>query len=60
VRYLDHDKDVKITMNPFLKDEVIELKDKVKLLLSSKTPPKRCLNQNKCNSCNLKDRCIKL
>ncbi|MBW3003170.1 CRISPR-associated protein Cas4 [Candidatus Woesearchaeota archaeon] len=60
VKYLDYDKEEQITMNPFLKEEIIDIKDKVKALLKSSEPPIRCLNTNKCSACSLKAQCYKL
>ena len=57
VRYLDVTQERKLTMNPFLKEEVTNLRDKVKGLLNSTELPKPCENQNKCNSCGLKNQC---
>lgn len=57
VRYLDVAQDRKLTMNPFLKEEVTNLRDKVKELLNSTELPKQCENKNKCASCGLKKQC---
>jgi len=47
---------VKVVMNPFLKDEIFELRDKVKELMDSKElPPK--LENKKCDSCGLREEC---
>lgn len=60
VNYLDHDKQEEIIMNQFLKEEVLTIKDKVKALLASTEPPKRCANINKCHVCSLKNLCFKI
>lgn len=60
VHYLDHDSIQEIIMNPFLKNEVIEIKDKVNKLLNSDELPKKCSNLNKCKACSLKNQCFKL
>ncbi|MEA3431006.1 MAG: CRISPR-associated protein Cas4 [Nanoarchaeota archaeon] len=60
IHYLDYDKQVDITLNPFLKEEVIDLKNKVKLLLTSGDTPKKCANLNKCKACSLKNECFNL
>ncbi|MAG78167.1 CRISPR-associated protein Cas4 [archaeon] len=47
---------VKVIMNPFLRDEILELKDKVeKLLKSSELPPK--IEGKKCEVCGLREEC---
>lgn len=57
VRYLDLKDSRKIVMNPFLKIEILELRDKVIDLLNSNSLPPTCKSQNKCNACGLKDAC---
>ncbi len=57
IRYLDNNDTRQITMNPFLRDEIIELIGKVNALLKSKEIPPFVDNENKCNSCELKDDC---
>jgi CRISPR-associated exonuclease Cas4 len=57
VRYLDTNETRQITLNPFLRDEIIELIKKVNVLLKSKTLPDFVDNENKCNACELKKEC---
>lgn len=57
IHYIDSDSRRHVPMNVFLKDEVIELRDKVKKLLSEKELPSHCHNQNKCKVCGLYDNC---
>jgi len=57
VRYLDHDKTISLTLNPFLEEEIKALTQKVNDLLKSKEVPDFCANQNKCQSCGIKDIC---
>ena len=57
VHYLDINERRHIPINIFLKDEINQLKQKVKSLLESKTLPDFCSNQNKCNACGLKETC---
>jgi len=59
VHYLDYGQKKQLVMNPFLRQEVIDLTKKVIALLKSKELPDFCLNKNKCNSCGLKDICFK-
>jgi CRISPR-associated protein Cas4 len=48
---------VKVVMNPFLKDEILELKDKVNWLLESKELPSKLEEGKKCEVCGLKNEC---
>ncbi len=57
IRYLDTNETRQITMNPFFRDEIIELIKKVNMLLKAKELPKYVDNENKCNACELKDDC---
>jgi CRISPR-associated protein Cas4 len=58
VRYLDLKDSRKIVMNPFLKIEILELRDKVIDVLNSTSPPATCKNTNKCNACGLREACF--
>lgn len=60
VYYLDSDVKFDVVMNPFLKDEIITIKDSVKSLLLSKEIPKLCESPNKCAVCMIKEQCHKL
>ncbi|MBW2993700.1 CRISPR-associated protein Cas4 [Candidatus Woesearchaeota archaeon] len=57
VIYLDHDIKRTIIINPFMKDEIIELRKQVEALFKSKTPPEITENKNKCLKCGLKELC---
>jgi CRISPR-associated protein Cas4 len=59
VRYADHNEDRELIMNPFLKEEVVDTKNKVFSLLESKEIPDFCDNKNKCTSCSIKKHCEK-
>ncbi len=57
LRYLDSDKEQELSINPALRDEVLDLTKKVNLLLTSKTIPEHCQNKNKCKGCGVKKHC---
>ncbi len=57
VRYLDTNSEREVIVNPFLKQEVLELVKKVNLMLNSAEIPEFADNENKCKSCDLKDVC---
>ena len=57
VHYLDTNERRQIVMNPFLKDEVKELKNQVKELLASTELPEKTENKNKCLKCGLREKC---
>lgn len=58
VEYLDYNIRRKITMNPFLEDEVKSLINNVFAVLESDQMPELCDNPNKCKSCNFKNHCF--
>jgi len=58
VYYLDSDTRRQIIINPFLKEEVKELRKKVCELLESKEIPAITDNENKCSKCGLKEKCF--
>jgi len=58
IHYLDVNEKRHIPINVFLKEEINELKNKVKALLESKEIPDFCGNENKCNACGLKEKCF--
>lgn len=58
IRYLDSYETRQVTMNPFLRDEILELIVKVNKMLNSNEIPSFVDNENKCNACELKDDCI--
>lgn len=57
VIYLDQNVRRTIIINPFLKDEIIELRKEVEQLLNSTSPPTFTENANKCKKCGLKSLC---
>ncbi|MBW2981914.1 CRISPR-associated protein Cas4 [Candidatus Woesearchaeota archaeon] len=58
IHYLDKDIKRQISINPFLKQEVKDLKEKVRNLLNSSEIPEKTENNNKCRVCGLKDKCF--
>jgi len=58
VHYLDQDVRRPVVINPFLKEEVKELKDKVRKLINGFDIPDKTDNENKCEKCGLKDKCF--
>jgi CRISPR-associated exonuclease Cas4 len=57
VKYLDSDEARQITMNPFLKDEILALIKKVNETLVQKEIPVYTQNENKCKNCELSQEC---
>lgn len=57
VYYLDTLDKRQIVSNPFLKDEVLALRDKVMETITGKELPGFIDNKNKCNACDLKEKC---
>lgn len=57
VYYLDTLDKRQIITNPFLKDELLTLRDKVIETITSKELPDFIDNKNKCNACDLKEKC---
>lgn len=57
IKYLDHDLERQILLNPFIEEEVRALVRKVNMLFNSLEIPGHCDNENKCNACNLKEKC---
>jgi CRISPR-associated protein Cas4 len=58
VHYLDADERRQVVINPFLKEEVIELRKKVISTLDSNKIPEICENMRKCAVCGLKKQCF--
>jgi CRISPR-associated protein Cas4 len=58
VHYLDTNERRQVVINPFLKEEVKELKEKVRTLLDGKEIPEMTDNENKCAKCGLKEQCL--
>jgi CRISPR-associated protein Cas4 len=57
IRYLDFNEERKVVLNPFLENEIIDLRDKVILLLDSLKIPDFCRPDTKCRNCGLKASC---
>tara|TARA_Y100000310_G_C20579138_1_gene762066 strand:- start:48 stop:893 length:846 start_codon:yes stop_codon:yes gene_type:complete len=57
VRYLDADETRQIAINPFMKEEIINLVREVQTLLKSQDPPNYCENKNKCTNCGVRETC---
>jgi len=57
VIYLDHNEKRRLVFNPFMKQEVIELINKVNKLIDDKEIPEMPQNTKKCVSCKLKHIC---
>lgn len=57
VHYLDKNERRYLGINPFLREEILALRDKVKQLLESKEIPELEKNENKCNACGLRKEC---
>ena len=57
IHYLDTNTKRKVVINPFLKEEVKEIKRKVVKMLECNIIPERVDNENKCNKCGLRDKC---
>ncbi len=57
IHYLDPNVRRQVVINPFLKQEVKELKDKVRSMLEEKEIPTITDNENKCKKCGLKEQC---
>ncbi len=58
VVYLDNQERRRISINPFLKQEVKDIKNKVRELLEGKDAPEFESNLNKCAKCGLKEKCF--
>jgi len=57
VSYLDSGEEREVPVNPFMRDEVKRVASEVSALLDSLKIPDHTKNENKCNACNLRDRC---
>lgn len=57
IRYLDDQRDEKVFVNPFLRDEVLSLVPQINSMLASDELPARCLSPAKCEACDFKARC---
>jgi len=57
VRYLDTNETRQIAINPFMKEEIMNLVNEVQGLLKNPNIPNYCENKNKCVKCGLRDTC---
>jgi len=57
INYLDAKETRKIAINPFMREEIINLIKDVQELLKAQQPPNYCENRNKCTNCGLKETC---
>ncbi len=57
VYYLKDNEKKEVFLNPFLKEEIIELAGKVDSLLKDKNLPEFCSTKSKCDVCGLKEQC---
>jgi len=59
IRYLDTNETRQISINPFMKEEIIELTREIQDLLKNQEMPNYCENKNKCVKCGLRSTCHK-
>lgn len=57
VNYLDAKETRRIAINPFMKEEIINLVKEVQKLLKNQDIPSYCENKNKCVKCGLRETC---
>lgn len=57
VNYLDAKETRQIGINPFMREEIINLVKDVQELLKNQQPPNYCENRNKCTNCGLRETC---
>jgi len=57
IQYLDAKETRRISINPFMKQEIINLVKEVQDLLENKDIPNYCENRNKCTNCGLRETC---
>ena len=57
VHYLDNKEKRHIAINPFMKEEIINLVREIQELLEKKSLPNYCQNRNKCVNCGVKGTC---
>ena len=57
INYLDSKETRRVTINPFMKDEIKTLVEEIQKLIKNKEIPGYCDNKNKCFNCGLKDTC---
>ncbi|MDP3765329.1 MAG: CRISPR-associated protein Cas4, partial [Nanoarchaeota archaeon] len=57
INYLDAKESRRIAINPFMREEIIQLISEIQILLKNSYPPKYCENRNKCANCGIKETC---
>jgi CRISPR-associated protein Cas4 len=57
VSYLKDKEDREVSLNPFLRDEIVKLVKEVQEFIEKKNIPDFTRNRNKCESCGLKENC---
>ena len=57
VHYLDQKERRHIAINPFMKEEIINLVREIQELLEKKSLPNYCQNRNKCVNCGARETC---
>jgi len=57
VNYIELKERRHISINPFLKEEILDIRDKVIAMKKAKALPEFCGNELKCSACGLKDYC---
>ena len=57
IRYLDTNETRQIAINPFMKEEIIDLTKEIQNLLKNREIPNYCENKNKCVNCGLRSTC---
>ena len=57
IRYLDTNETRQIAINPFMKEEIIDLTKEIQNLLKNQEIPNYCENRNKCINCGLRNTC---
>ena len=57
IRYLDVNETIQIAINPFMKEEIINLVKEIQVLIKSQELPNYCENKNKCINCGLRETC---
>lgn len=57
IRYLDTNETRHITINPFMKEEIVGLVKEIQELLKANEIPNYCENKNKCTNCGLRSTC---
>ena len=60
IAYPEESKEVVVAFNPFLRDEVLELIEKTKSIITGKSIPEITKSKEKCKSCGLKEECYKM